>query len=167
MSQGKQRYREPAQVTFCAYPKLVFAWPIILMGLVFYALAGPDAGEGTLALLGWIYLVGSALVILTLGVDLERNYAAFWLAIFTAVFFLGRWLEDVQGITVVGDIYRWFSSLDVRYDRGFGMAMSVLLGIPYLVMLVWARVQHRWRLTHNEFEHFSWGRVDDSLVCVR
>ncbi len=164
MSLRKQRYREPVQVTFCAYPKLVFAWPLILMGLVFYAFAGPEAGEGVLKTLGWIYLVGAALVLLTLGVDLERNYAAFWFAIFVAVFFLGRWLEDVRGITVVGDLYRWFSALDVRYDRGFGMAMSVLLGIPYVVMLVWARIQHRWRLTHNEFEHFSWGRVDDSLA---
>ncbi len=164
MSQGGQTYKEPTKVTFCAYPKLVFAWPIILMGLLFFLITDPESGDAMLQTLGWIYLIGFAVVLLTLGVDLERNYAAFWLAIFVAVFFIGRWLEDVQGITVIGDLYRWFAGLDVRYDRGFGIAMSSLVGAPYLVMLVWARIQHRWRLTHNEFEHFSWGRVDDSLA---
>ena len=160
----QQRYKQPKAVSFCAYPKLVFAWPIIVMGLLFYFIAGSEPSEGLAATLGWIYLIGSVVVILTLGVDVERNYAAFWLVMFVALFFVGRWLQDVQGFTLLGDIYSWFVGLELKYGRGFGLATSCLLAVPYLVMLLWARIQHRWRVTHNEFEHFSWGRADDSLA---
>ena len=151
----------PSEVVFHTYPKLLFIWPIILAGLLFWPLAGI---EGADAVLGWLYLLTVAIVILTLGIDLERDHAAFWLIVFIAFFFLGRWLEDAQGFTFFGDIYRWFVSLDVRYNAGFGVSMSVLLGIPYAVMIVWSRLQHKWRITHNEFEHYSWGRADDSLA---
>ena len=161
---SQQSYQKPQSVTFCAYPKLVFAWPIILMGLLFWLFTGPESSDATLRTLGWIYLVGSVVVIITLGVDVERNYAAFWLVVFVALFFVGRWLQDVQGFTLLGDLYQWFAGLDLRYDRGFGLATSFLLAFPYVLMFLWARVQHRWRVTHNEFEHFSWGRADDSLA---
>lgn len=31
-------------------------------------------------------------------------------------------------------------------------------------MLFWTRLNNKWRITHNEFEHFSFGRSDDSLA---
>ena len=151
-------------VVFHSYPKLLFAWPLIAAGLVFWFIGGPGAGSGTQEVLGWLYLLLMLLVVLTIGVDIERNYAFVWLVIFGLFFFLGRWLSDAKGITVFGDIYRWFDSLDVQYDRGFGLSVSALLGVPYVVMLLWARIQHKWRITYNEFEHYSWGRADDSLA---
>jgi fatty acid desaturase len=30
-------------------------------------------------------------------------------------------------------------------------------------MLAWARINDKWRITHNEFEHYSFGKMDDSL----
>ena len=61
-------------------------------------------------------------------------------------------------------IFNFFEDQEVAYNRGFGLSISLLLLIPYLTMLVWARMQHRWRITHNEFEHYAWGRADDSLA---
>ena len=51
-----------------------------------------------------------------------------------------------------------------RLLRRRSLALSLLLAPPYLTMLVWARLQHKWRITHNEFERYSWGRADDSLA---
>ena len=31
-------------------------------------------------------------------------------------------------------------------------------------MIVWSRLQHKWKITPNEFEHISFGRSDDSLA---
>jgi hypothetical protein len=120
--------------------------------------------QAYLEVLGWLYLLLTVLVILTLGVDIERNYAAFWMVLVAMFFFLGKWLADSKGITVFGNLYRWLAALDVRYDRRTALALSFLLTPPYLVMLVWARLQHKWRITHNEFEHFSFGRSDDALA---
>jgi hypothetical protein len=113
--------------------------------------------------LGWIYLWVTVVVVLTLGVDIGRNVAAFWLVFIALMWILGRWLQDVQGFTLFGDIYEWFAALDIQYDRQFGLAISVVLLVPYVVMLVWARINDRWRITHNEFEHYSLGKMDDSL----
>jgi len=160
----KRTAAKPASVTFCSYPKLVYSWPLVLMGLLFYWVAPPDAPEALLATLGWIYLGVTVLVVLTIGLDFERNLAFFWLMVFGLFFFLGRWLEDAKGFSFFGNIYAFFSVLHVSYSRGAGMAIAVLLAFPYLLMLLWARIQNRWRITHNEFEHFSWGRADDSLA---
>lgn len=158
----KNRDKRAHEVVFHTYPKLLFIWPIIAAGLVLYPVdawgwIGPEV-------LGWMYVLLLATVVITIGIDLERNHAVFWLIAFLFVFFLGRWLSDAKGFTLFGDIYNGFASLDVNYNRSLGLALSILLALPYGAMLIWARLQHRWRITHNEFEHYSWGRADDSLA---
>ena len=195
------------EVKFVTYPKLLFIWPIILAGFVFYPFAAPhhpisasvaeyeaalarpaaeapapasapaDASDaatvatkphdpflsGKLEGLGWAYLWIVILVLLTLGVDLGRNVFAFWVVVVAAVWVLGLWLQDTKGFTIFGDIYRWFAGLDVQYNRALGFTLSILLLVPYVVMLGWARINDKWRITHNEFEHHSFGKTDDSL----
>jgi len=216
MVKNNQPKRRADEVVFYSYPKLVYVWPLIAMGLLFLLLPSgwisrqtviltiaeqaedAEPTRGTLLyqsrdalsiadanevehvyqksqirdvryqsageFFGWVYLITMLLVLLTVGIDIERNYAIFWLVVFLLFFFLGRWLSDVQGFTLFGDLYRWFADLDVMYDKGFGLAFAVLLAIPYGVMIVWTRLQHRWRITHNEFESYSFGRADDSLA---
>lgn len=151
------------QVVFHTYPKLLFVWPLILVGFLLWptvAMWDMDA-----EVIGWIYLLVVALVVLTIGIDLERDHAVFWLVVFLALFFLGKWMDArFETVTVVGDAYRWLANRDVQYDPSFGLCLSLLLLPPYLTMLIYARLQHRWRITHNEFEHYSWGRADDSLA---
>jgi len=150
------------EVVFHTYPKLLFIWPIIAAGFLFYYPAGWSWVNNES--LGWVYLLLIVVVILTIGVDIERNHAVFWVAAFGTFFFLGLWLSEKTGFTFFGNIYNFFEDLEVSYNPGFGLSISILLLIPYLTMLVWARMQHRWRITHNEFEHYSWGRADDSLA---
>lgn len=119
--------------------------------------------SGKLEGIGWAYLWIAILVLLTLGVDLGRNQAAFWLVVVVAIWVLGLWLQDAKGFTIFGDIYRWFAGLDVQYDRALGLTFSILLLVPYVVMLAWAHINDKWRITHNEFEHYSFGKSDDSL----
>jgi hypothetical protein len=160
---GKKKNKKDA-VNFYSYSKLLFAWPLIAIGVLFWFIAGDDPSAYMSEVLGWIYIFAVLIVILTIGVDIERNYAFVWLVIFAMFFFLGRWLQDAQQITVFGNIYEFFNSREVRYDRGLGLSLAVLLAVPYAVMLLWARIQHKWRITYNEFEHYSWGRADDSLA---
>lgn len=200
----KDKRKNVHEVVFVTYPKLLFVWPVILFGYVFFWFAPPlqpTADElvkleqraatgavveemlpattqpdeaaapkpldpyvsGWLEGLGWAYILTALLVFLTLGVDIGRNYAAFWVLLVVLIIVGGMWLSDTRGITILGDIYRGFDALDVQYNRSFALAMSIALTIPYAVMLFWARLNDRWRITHNEFEHYSFGRSDDSL----
>jgi len=116
-----------------------------------------------LEVLGWIYLLVLFVVLLTLGVDVDRNQFVFWLVLVAALWIGGRWLADVKGFTLFGDIYKWFDWLDVQYNRSLGLALSLILLVPYLIMIGWAHINDKWRITHNEFEHYAFGKMDDSL----
>ena len=163
--QAKDKKPKHSVVFYC-YPKLLFCWPLIVFGPLFWILGAPseDPASGRLEVLGWLYLLTMFMVVLTIGIDLERNYSVFWVVAFLLFFFLGRWLVDAKGFTFFGDIYGWFANLDVQYDRGFALVLSIVLAGPFAMMLLWSRLQHKWRITHNEFEHYSWGRTDDSLA---
>ncbi len=208
----KKEKARPASVVFHSYPKLIFAWPLIVMGFVFYFIAfpktadlatdpdkvveavqqveqeaaeAPDAGaaadqisataqeaaapkghvhSGRLEVLGWVYLILAVLVVLTIGVDIERNVGVFWAIAILFLYFLGKWLGDAKGLPVFEHMYDFFADMQVQYNRGFGLAVSCLLLVPYGVIVFWARIQNKWRITHNEFEHYSFGRADDSLA---
>jgi hypothetical protein len=152
------------EVVFHTYPKFIFVWPIIAVGLIFWPIV--EHWQASAEVVGWVYLLIVTTVLLTLGIDLERDHAVFWLVTFLAIFFAGKYLDHQFGerFTLLGNLYRVLADMDVRYDPALGRALSFLLLPPYLAMLVWARLQHRWRITHNEFEHYSWGRSDDSLA---
>jgi hypothetical protein len=183
---------QPHAVRFVGYPKLLFVWPLILAGFVFWPFSAPRAappgspsGPATTAGdaqapaapavslapphsarlegLGWAYIWVATVVIMTLAVDIDRNQFVFWLVVVALIWVFGLWLKDAKSITVVGDIVRWFGRLDVQYDRAFGLAISVILLVPFVLLMGWARLNDRWRITHNEFEHFSFGRTDESL----
>lgn len=153
---------EVDQVTFVALPKLLFTWPLILAGYVFALFAG-SLNESGLQTLGWVYITVFVLVVLTLGVDVGRNQAIFWLVLIFALWILGMWLRDARQIPVFGWIWSCFAAMNVRYDRGLGLALSTILSIPFVLSIALAWLNDRWRITHNEFEHYSFGKMDDSL----
>lgn len=171
MNAAKQSQHRSDAVIVYSYPKLLYIWPILMMGYVFWPIAalmtGSDAGptySATLEFFAWTYMFLLSLVILTIGIDVERNYAIFWAVAFLACFFAGMYLKDVGGFTLFGNVYELAADLDLQYSHHMGLILSILLTPPYLVMMLWSRLQHKWRITHNEFEHYSWGRADDSLA---
>ena len=113
--------------------------------------------------LGWAYVWIALIVVLALGVDLGRNQALVVMLLIAFVWVLGILLRDKYNFTLFGDIYRWLAALNVQYDRGLGLSLSILLAVPYVCLLGWARLNDRWRITPNEFEHFSFGRSSESL----
>ena len=151
----------PSEVTFHSYPKLIYAWPLILAGFVFWFLPDTDNWAGPL---GWVYLFLVLVTLTTLAIDLERNYAFVWTVLFALFFFAGKWIYSTFDVPIFEPVLGFFFELNTRYDPGFGMALAILLSLPYGVMLVWVRLNSRWRITHNEFEHRAWGRADDSLA---
>jgi hypothetical protein len=150
------------EIMFVGYPKLLFTYPLILAGYIFAFFAG-SLNESGLETLGWVYVTILLLVVLTLGVDVGRNQAIFWVVVIFALWILGMWLKDARQIPVFSTLYGWFDAINVSYSRGLGLAISIVLTIPFGIMIAWAHLNDRWRITHNEFEHYSWGKLDDSL----
>ncbi len=153
--------REAHEVVFYTYPKLLFAWPVIVLGLLFYPLAAYDVVSTSV--LGWIYVVTLVTVVLTMGIDVNREVAVFWIVTLIAIAAASAYLRTV-GVDFLQPLVRLIGYLQPEYHPGTGLAVSVFLAVPYAVMLVWARINDRWRITHNEFEHYAFGKVDRSLA---
>jgi hypothetical protein len=158
----KQRQKARHEVVFYTYPKFLFCWPLILMGFLLWILDYySTADTETLA---WIWAITLLVVMVTVGFDLSRNYTFFWLVLIGGIWFLVMWLRDVKSVRIFSDIHDFFANLDPSYSRNLGAMISIVLSVLYLVMWIWTRVNSKWRITHNEFEHYQFGRMDDSLA---
>lgn len=152
------------EVRFTSYPKLLFIWPLLVTGLILWPLGNESSTYSPqLEVLGWVYITVLGLVILTLGVDVNRNVAIFWFVLIFALWILGLYLKDVHHVPVFGPLWNWFDAMNVQYSRAMGLAISIILAVPFVLMGVVARINDRWRITHNEFEHYSFGKVDEAL----
>jgi hypothetical protein len=152
---------EKHEVTFYTYPKFVFCWPIIVLGFAFWLLrehAWLDSER-----MAWIWGFTVLVVLLTLGFDVSRNVAIFWVVLIAGSWFTILWLRDVKSVTVFSRIYQFFADLNPQYSPSLGVMLSLLMTVFYIIMWIWSRINSKWRITHNEFEHYQFGRMDDSL----
>ena len=162
MADSKDRKPIPHEIVFYTYPKLIFVWPVILTGFLFWLLGRWEWSNPEI--LAWAWAITLFLTMLTMGVDLSRNVAVFWGVVVIAIWLAVIYLRDVSGLTVFRSIYDFFAGLDPVYSPSLGLIVSITLSVPFLIMIVWSRINSRWRVTHNEFEHYSFGRADDSLA---
>ncbi|MCB0333562.1 MAG: hypothetical protein KDD55_08695 [Bdellovibrionales bacterium] len=157
----KKNKQPPRSIRLVNYPKLFFVWPLIaapaLMMLLEYM------GVSSLVQ-GWIYIVLVSLVILTLGVDLDRTSGFVLLLIVVTGGLITRMLHSEFSLDVFGFITNYFTALDVRYDPNFGVALGTLLLALFVWMFFWTRIHNRWEITPFEFKHSSFGVVDHSLA---
>ena len=110
-------------VKIYSYPKLLFLWPIIALGYAVWFFTAPAAEHSNmLEVIGWLYVFAMLASILTVSIDLERNYSFMWLVIGLAVFFLLMWLG--KDVPVFGRIYDFFNGINVQYDRGLRLGIK-------------------------------------------
>jgi len=114
--------------------------------------------------LAWIWIITLVIVIITVGFDLSRNFTIFWLVLIVGIWFMISWLAVAKNITIFRRAYDLIAGLDPQYSAPMGLAVSIALSVLYLIMWVWTRINSKWRITHNEFEHYQFGRMDDSLA---
>lgn len=150
----------PHEVIFVSYSSAIYMWPLVVIGFLNWSLFGMGVSP---EVLGWSYIGVLVLVLTTYAFDLNRNKAAFLVVSLSALGLLGAYLKDVHHITIIGNIYRWFDDLDVSYNAPLGIALSIFTGIPLLVSIGYSQINDRWRFTHNELEHHSFGRSDESV----
>jgi len=150
------------EIVVHAYPSLIFIWPLIFLGFLFYPLSHWGVNLETEA---WIYAVALTVVVLTLGVtDLNRNITVFWIVV-VAFFWVGiLYLRDVKNVVIFSNIASWIKSLDPAWSPDFGLASAIPMSILYLIILAKARLNDRWIFGVNRIEHLSFGKSDKVLT---
>ena len=153
--------QSPPSVIIYSYPQFVYAWPMIVFGFLLAGLQGSGIlSEGAVA---WTYIVIMSLVTLTMGVDLGRNVSIFCLVFFIGMWLGILWLQDAKDVTFFASLSALISSLKPVISSHALLLFSSILLIIYVIMILYAFVNDRWRITSNEIEHRSLGHRDDAV----
>lgn len=143
-----------------SYAPFIFTWPLILLGFLFYPMVNHHWMSDNTA--GWIYIITTLLVLLTMGIDINRNATIFWLVLITAIWLAVVLLQE-HGYTFLGKIGAFIANLKPAWSADFGLAFSILLSFFFLLVVGNAWLNDRWRFVPGEIEHWSFGRNDDSM----
>lgn len=151
----------PDSVIIYSYPQFVFSWPLIVFGLL---LAGLQQWAGLPEnIAAWTYIAILGLVMVAMGVDLGRNSSIFCLVLFIGFWFFILWLQAAKNVMIFEDLKQFIKGLELEIRPVTMVVISILLGIIYLLMGIMAFFNDRWRITHNEIEHRTFGHKDVAL----
>jgi hypothetical protein len=152
--------QEPSSIVVHAYPQFVFVWPVIVFGCLLAVLQRYEwVSQSAVA---WTYIVIVCLVMITMGVDLGRNASIFCLVLFAGGWFAILWLHDVKDVMFFSRIGEIVSGLNPHISSQAMVAISVILAIMFVIMIMLAMINDRWRITHNEIEHRTLGHKEDA-----
>jgi hypothetical protein len=144
-----------------SYPPLVYIWPIIVLG---YLLWLTDRFQWLSPKTeAWIYVIAFVVVLLTMGINVNRNMAVFWVVVIAAVWFFVLWLRGVKGFLFFDHIGRFFAHLNPTYSTDLGVLVSIFLSVVYVIVIVAAHINDKWVFTQNEIVHHAAFRGTNSL----
>jgi hypothetical protein len=160
---AKYKSSELSEIKLFSYPKFVYLWLVIALGYIFDWPIGYHQWASENAL-GWWYLATMMTVFLTTCVDLNRVASLLWLSLI-AIITLGYFLVSVTvGETFLDSIGRFFAGLTPPYPTEWALAFSVVASIPFVIMVIGVRINDKWLISHNKFEHRTLFGKDDSLA---
>ncbi|KAB2642341.1 MAG: hypothetical protein DVB26_02935 [Verrucomicrobia bacterium] len=157
---GKAKRRPvPSQIVFYSYPKFLYTWPVIVLALLL-----PLLGDWLNPQLeGWIFVITLLTVLMAMGFDLSRNLTITWGVTILASVFCLLWLKDTQNVMIFSQFGHHLSSKAPLISHDWLDLFGLFGGILYLIMWLDAHINQRWRISHNEIEHFAMLSKDDSL----
>lgn len=103
-------------------------------------------------ILAWLWGSTLFVVILTLGVHVNRNVSFFWAVLGSAIWLLGIYLRDLRGFTPLAGLSQFVADPNPPYPRHAALVLSAALLVPYLIRWAGALVDEKWVLTHYEVE---------------
>jgi len=155
---GKRR-QDRSEIVLYSYPKYVYTWPLLFLAAVF-PLLGDLVSKNVE---GWIFLITLLTVLMAVGFDLNRNLSISWGVTIVASVFCILWLKDVKNVIFFSDIGRHLASRNPVVSLDWTYLYALFGGLLYLIMFIDVRINQRWRISHNEIEHFAMLSKDDSL----
>lgn len=150
----------PDSITVYSYPQFVFSWPIIVFGIILAGLQHMDWISPNAA--AWTYIVITCVVMLTMGIDLSRNASIFCLVLFVAAWLGILWLQDAKHVMFFSKVGQYIAALDLSISSQAMVTTSCILACIYIAMIFLAFLNDRWRITHNEIEHSTFGHKEDA-----
>ena len=134
------------EVRFVRFNKLVYTWPLLVVGYFLSSLQALGVDSETL---GWWWVVSAVLVVATVCCDFNRNWTIFMASTIGFIWLFGYKLAE-WGFPVWTWLYTHFADMNIAYSSGIVQALSELLTIGFFVNLIYCFAEHRVVINHNE-----------------
>lgn len=154
-----KKRKDVSQIVFYSYPKYLYTWPLIALAILFPLLGDVISPNVE----GWIFVIALLTVLMAMGFDLSRNLTISWGVTLIASVFCVMWLKDVKNVIFFSEIGHHLASKSPVISRDWQYLFALFGGILYVIMFLDSRINQRWRISHNEIEHFAMLSKDDSL----
>jgi hypothetical protein len=155
---------EPVKlISFTAYPPFVVVWPVIFLGILFSLLhAGmPDHYPERLASTLWMLSLFA--VMIALGFDLDSSETAF-IVMAGIVVLLGLQLIAFEWrLPVFSWIGEHLQMLEVRVSANMMCVVSILFGLPYLMMMLFCRMNKHWSAVPGKLYRKTFGKSEEEI----
>jgi hypothetical protein len=142
-------------------PRSFFLWAVILTGFVGAALVRHY--PGTAVLWGWVYIWVLLYTFVTLIFDTSTLKFLLWAGIFTFVWLISKYFEDVRNLYLLSGAFDHMRSLRPSLDPGFAAVISWLLLFPWIGGLFHSFSRGRKTFSPNSIEEWFLGEGREIL----
>jgi hypothetical protein len=141
-------------VVYCV-PRSFFLWAIVLTGFVGAAVVRHYPQQAVLW--GWIYIWVLLYTFLTLLFDISTPKFLLWAGIFTFVWLISKWFEDMRNMYLLSGVFDHMRGLRPSLNAGFASVVSWLLLFPWIGGLFHAFSRGRKTFSPNSIEEWFLG----------
>jgi hypothetical protein len=142
------RFKLEEVVVYCVH-RSFFLWALILTGFIS---ATAVRHHGDPVTWGWVYVWVMLYTLLTLLFDLSTRKFLLWAGIFTFVWVVSLYVEDIKHVEMLSKAVRWLRSFQPKLDPGMATVLSCLLVGPWIGSLVHSFSQGRKVFSPNSIE---------------
>src|SRR3989339_127155 len=128
----------PKSVTFYYYPKFIFAWPLIVAGVLFWLLYFAIGSKADTTL-GWIYQSILIIVVATLGIDLRFRHMLVCLVL-VLLLVVSLVALNLAGVDIYTGPFVILKLCNPYFDAGGALFVSIVLAILYILMYWWVHL---------------------------
>jgi hypothetical protein len=161
---ASEAQREPVKpVRFTAYPNFVVVWPVIVLGLLFWLLASAMGTEYPARVASSVWLFSLFAVMIALGFDLDSTETAFVVLTVIVILLTLQLIAFSWQVAVFSWIATHLSMLEVNVSSQMMLVVSILLGVPYLLMLVFARLNNHWTVVPGKMIRTTFGKNEEEI----
>jgi len=150
-------------VRFTAYPNFVVVWPVIVLGLLFSLLhsVGPNEYPERITSTAWLFSLFA--VMIALGFDLDSSETAFIVMTLVLILLVLQLVAFEWQFPVFSWIAANLGMLEVRVSPNMMLVVSILLGVPYLLMLFFSRINNHWTVVPGKLIRTTFGKNEEEI----
>lgn len=149
------------EIVVYAVPRSFFLWALILTGFVGAAFVRHYPGAAVLW--GWVYIWVLLYTFVTLVFDTSTLKFLLWAGIFTFVWLISKYFEDVRSLYLLSGVFDHMRSLRPNLNPGFAAVMSWLLFFPWIGGLFHSFSRGRKTFSPNSIEEWYLGEGREIL----